>query len=255
MLDRYLLCGISCAGLLFCPSLEGQPSGLTLISGEATVSSTDHNMLIQSGEKTILDWNHFSLAEREHLHFQQASKEASILNRVIGPEASHILGHLSSNGKVFLINPAGIVVGANARIETSGFLASTFDVLNEDFLQERNLAFQGESESSLVNRGVIQAAEGDIFLVARRVVNEGSLEAPEGRVVLEAGCDILLRPEGSQHRFIRTHSLEEEAALENSGTIAAAVAELRSTANPYAKAICHRGNILSIKEGGVKSFW
>ncbi len=187
----------------------GSPSGLTLISGEAAVSSKEHSMLIQSGEKTILDWTHFSISEKEHLHFEQANGAASVLNRVTGLEVSQLLGHLSSNGQVFLINPAGIVIGPHAHIETNGFLASTFDVLSDDFLEERAFGFQGDSDASIVNQGRIQAGKGDIFLVARKVVNEGALEAPEGRVLLAAGCDLLLRPKDSQHRFIRTHSLEE----------------------------------------------
>jgi len=241
---------------LFFSSMEGTPRGMAVVSGEAHIvpSGAAGKMVIESGNRTILDWKQFSVAEQEHLHFQQADSQAVVLNRVTGNTLSSISGNLSSNGKVFLLNPMGIVIGPQAKVNTAGFLASTFDVLNEDFLQNRELQFHGESEGQILNQGSIECLRGDIILVAKSINNKGSLSAPNGHVALASGFDLLFKPEGTERIFIRTHSsaeaLQEGAAIENSGLIQAAVAELRASANPYAKAILHRGTIEAASDNG-----
>ena len=47
-----------------------------------------------------------------------------MLNRVTGYDPSVILGHLQSNGRVFLLNPYGVVFGAGARVDVGGLVAS-----------------------------------------------------------------------------------------------------------------------------------
>ncbi|MBX3660456.1 MAG: filamentous hemagglutinin N-terminal domain-containing protein [Ramlibacter sp.] len=42
-----------------------------------------------------------------------------------GRQYNAIFGTLSSNGKLVLVNPAGIAVGASATVDTAGFTAST----------------------------------------------------------------------------------------------------------------------------------
>ena len=85
----------------------------------------------------------------------------AILNRVIGGDPSKILGTLQSNGRVFLINPNGILFGAGAQVDVAGLVASTLNLRNEDFLAGR-LNFIGDAARSgaVVNQGRITAANG-----------------------------------------------------------------------------------------------
>jgi hypothetical protein len=53
-------------------------------------------------------------------------------NRLKGPGGP--LGTLLANGQVFIINGDGILIGPNAVINTAGFLATTNDIRNEDFM-------------------------------------------------------------------------------------------------------------------------
>ena len=48
-----------------------------------------------------------------------------------------ILGSLDANGKVIVVNKDGIIFGAGAVINTAGFLATTSDIRNEDFMAGR----------------------------------------------------------------------------------------------------------------------
>ena len=60
----------------------------------------------------------------------QQSASSAVLNRVVGADISQIHGQLLSNGRVFLINPAGILIGAGAVIDTAGFVGSTLKMLD-----------------------------------------------------------------------------------------------------------------------------
>ena len=109
----------------------------------------------------------FSIAREELVHFIQASGSSSVFNQVTGNQGSEILGSLLSNGAVYLINPNGILIGPDAKIETAGFLASTLDLFKGD-LENKTLQFTGESERESSTKGR-SAAQVEIFssLLAR----------------------------------------------------------------------------------------
>jgi filamentous hemagglutinin family protein len=53
-----------------------------------------------------------------------------------------IYGTLSSNGRVWLVNPAGIMVGPGGKVDVAAFVASTLNISNADFLAGRNRLHQ-----------------------------------------------------------------------------------------------------------------
>src|SRR5262249_25984849 len=112
------------------------------------------------------------------------------LNRVtggLGP--SEILGSLPANGRIFLINRDGILFGPNAVINTAGFLATTNDIKNPDFMAGRyNFNIPGRPDASIVNHGRITATSGGFAaLVAPGVRNTGTISATLGTVALASG--------------------------------------------------------------------
>ena len=76
-----------------------------------------------------------------------------MLNRVVGVDPSVILGTLQSNGKVFLVNPSGILFGQGAHIDVAGLVASTLNLNDADFLAGRLNFESGPLSGSVVNRG------------------------------------------------------------------------------------------------------
>ena len=102
---------------------------------------------------------------------------------------SQILGSLDANGKVFVVNRDGIIFGAGAVINTAGFLATTSDITNEDFMAGRfNFQIPGRPDASIVNMGTITATSGGFAaLVAPGVRNSGTITATLGTVALGAG--------------------------------------------------------------------
>ena len=110
----------------------------------------------------------------------------------LGP--SEILGTLTANGKVFIINRDGILFGPGAVINTAGFLATTNDIKNSDFMAGRmNFNIPGRPDASIVNLGNITATSGGFAaLVAPGVRNTGTITATLGTVTLAAGNSFTL---------------------------------------------------------------
>ncbi len=73
----------------------------------------------QTSDRAIIDWKGFSIGAGERVDFSQPTARAAVLNRVTGSEASDIRGTLTASGRVFLMNPNGIVIGASGVIDTT----------------------------------------------------------------------------------------------------------------------------------------
>ena len=110
----------------------------------------------------------------------------------LGP--SEILGTLTANGRVFLVNRDGILFGARRVVNTAGFLATTSDIKNADFMAGRyNFNIPGRPDASIVNMGTITATSGGFAaLVAPGVRNSGTITAKLGTVALASGNSFTL---------------------------------------------------------------
>ncbi len=169
------------------------PTGAQIAAGTATINQSGNVLNINNSDRAILNWQQFNIGANETVRFNQPTVSSNVLNRVLGSDPSQLLGQLQSNGRVWLINPAGILVGQGARIDTAGFVASTLNVRNEDFLAGK-LNFQNTAGAgNLTNRGTISTPEGgSVYLIAPDVKNEGIINTPKGETLLAAGQTVEL---------------------------------------------------------------
>lgn len=240
-------------------ALIALPEGFKVAAGDVKAPQIDPNgtMLIEAGKRAIVDWNSFSISNQETVRFLQPDSKSAILNRVSGFSESAINGSLLANGQVFLINPNGVVIGPGGVIQAAAFIASTSQLLNEEFLQGKEMSFTGISDSSIVNLGKIIASDGDILFIGSRILNEGELQAKDGIVGLACGREILVRPEGKERIFVKVpitfeETPQEDFLIDQSGTIEALNLELKSNTENYVKAIRLSGKAeaFSIMEEG-----
>lgn len=166
------------------------PTGGTVQAGSVTIDSTSSQKITlhQSTDKAIIDWQTFGIDSTEHVDFQ-LSQGGVTLNRVIGNDPSHILGKLTSNGDLWLINPNGVLFGSDAQVDVNGLIATTSNISNTNFLSGNyNFDLPASLSSTIVNRGNITAAEGGLVaLVAPGVQNTGVINARLGKVSLASG--------------------------------------------------------------------
>jgi len=223
--------------------LHALPSSHNTIAGSADINQQQNQMHVQASDRTILEWNSFNIGQKELLQFVLPSANSAILNRVAGKEASELLGQLLSNGKVYLLNPNGILIGKDAIIHTAGFVASTLNLSDEDFLAQKELLFSGDSKASITNLGIITCSQGNIALLGFQIHNLGSLNAEKRSVLLGAGQNILLRPEGETKLLIQ-HTADtsvNETGIDQQGAINALQAEIIADGTLYSQAIRHEG--------------
>ncbi len=165
------------------------PQGATVVNGQVSVAQpTSSSQIVNASNGAIINWKQFSIGVGESTQFIQPSSNSAVLNRVVGPDVSQLLGQLKANGQVFLINPNGIVIGGGARIDTNSFIASTLDMSDADFLAGKLHFFEGSSAGRMQNNGLITAAPGGrIVLIAPDIENTGIIQAPDGQILLAAG--------------------------------------------------------------------
>lgn len=203
------------------------PQGGTVTSGNVAISQpTAQTMQInQFTNKAIINWQGYSIAASEAVRYVQPGASSIALNRVIGLDPSYIYGQLSANGQVWVINPNGLLVGANAKIETGSFLGSTLNISDPNFLSG-NYSFMNSGSSSLasiMNSGKIVASHGGyVALLSPSVTNEGTIVAKAGTVALASGEEVTLSFAGNKLiNLVIDAATQDALGISNSGTITA----------------------------------
>ena len=109
--------------LAFATPVMANPLGPVVVNGAASLAQSNggKTLTVTNTPNAILNWGSFSIGASESVRFAQQSTASQVLNRVVGADPSQILGGLSSNGKVFLINPNGIAFGAGSQVKLRGW--------------------------------------------------------------------------------------------------------------------------------------
>ncbi|MFN4166691.1 MAG: beta strand repeat-containing protein [Pannonibacter phragmitetus] len=204
------------------------PTDGSVASGSVSIGSSGPVMTVTQGSnQAIVNWGSFSIGQGNTVNFVQPDASASILNRVTGATASTIAGALNANGQVYLINPNGITITPSGRVTAGGgFVASTLDISNEDFLKGLYRFSGNGSSASVSNEGVITIGRGGYAaLIGGTVKNSGLIAVPMGKVGLGSGEQATLDLSGDgflQVAVPTAAGAEGDGALvENSGQISA----------------------------------
>jgi len=197
--------------LVICPSAIAQPI-VPAADGANTQVSIDGNQFnIQGGQLSgdganlFHSFQEFGLSAEQTANFLSQPEIQNILGRVRGGNASFIDGLLQVSGgntNLYLINPAGILLGPNARLNLpANFTAATatgvgfengwFDMTVTDFEDllgtPTALGFDAAALGNLVNAGDLEVADGQtLSLLGGTVINTGELSAPGGDIVVAA---------------------------------------------------------------------
>ena len=170
------------------------PQGGEVAAGTADIAKSQAEMAIhQATENAVINWQSFNIAANERVNIFQPNAQAALLNRVLGGNPSEIFGTLSANGRVFLVNPAGVLFAPGAQVDAGAIAASTMNITNADFMAGKYAFVGTPNDGKVINRGTLRAADaGAVALLGRDVVNEGVIVAKKGAAVLAAAEDVTL---------------------------------------------------------------
>jgi len=217
--DTWIIAAIVTQALLGGNKLFALPTNGEVTAGKATITTpTASKMLIGQGSNhTIINWNSFGIGKGETVNISQPTPHSTLLNRVIGNDPSSIFGTLTANGRLFLINPNGMMFAPGATVNVGGLVASTLSINNADFLAEKYVFHHNNTKSSLVNEGSLT---GDfVALFGNDITNKGNIVATKGSTSLAAGNAIILDLDTSGLVAIKVEESDYNARVTNSGVI------------------------------------
>ena len=214
--------GFSLAALAAIPglALAELPSSGTVVGGAASIANLDatHQRITQTTDRAIINWQTFSIGASDYVQFIQPSTSSVALNRVTGGAPSSILGSLSANGQVFLVNPNGVYFGPGSQIDVAGLVATTLDIGDGDFMAGRYVFSRdpaSPARAEVINRGVIAAREGGyVVLAGDYAANSGAIQARLGTVALAAGSKLTLDLAGDR---LISYSVDEKTLAQLAG--------------------------------------
>jgi len=238
----------SLMGCMFLTSLisvvmaDADPLPGTLPSGvlgvpEGSVGSFDYSPgrldIKDVAHQTVINWNNFDIGSGAVTQFHQLGGPSSaVMNRIHDGSPTGIYGSLLANGRVFIINPAGVIFGPGSTINVTQLVASSLKMTDQDFLNATNVVnpiemrFELLGDGVVENYGIINAADS-VYLVGKNVLNAGTIISPGGLVVLAAGEEVWLAQPGSDVvvKKLAAPSQQDHTVI-NSGTIEAAGGEI-----------------------------
>ncbi|MEW6342584.1 MAG: filamentous hemagglutinin family protein [Pseudomonadota bacterium] len=111
----------------------GLPTQSVAANGQVTVD------IQQTAQNAVVTWQTMNVGKQTTLNFDQAGGTQTngannwvVLNRIIDPSGlpSQILGKITAQGSVYVINRNGILFGAGSQINVHSLVASSLDLLN-----------------------------------------------------------------------------------------------------------------------------
>ena len=129
-------CAAALAGGPTPPGPTETPTNPQVVGGSATFTPGTGTLTVnQSSQNLITNWTTFNIGSSATVSFAQPNASAIALNRVTGDtNPSQIMGTLTATGIVFLVNPNGVIFGQGSTVNAAGFLATTHDIKNSDFM-------------------------------------------------------------------------------------------------------------------------
>ena len=250
---------LTTALFLFSATTWAMPQGGNIVSGNSTITRPDAQTLHinQTTEKSIINWQGYSIGANEKVQYFQSGSRSISLNRVVGQDPSLIYGQLSANGQIWVINPNGLLIGSGAKINTGSFLGSTLNISDSDFLSGNYSFRQTGALSFVANQGSITSQNGGyVVLISPTITNEGSITSTFGKAGLASGSVVKLSFANNNLIGLTLDKKAAESALgiTNKGTISAnggKVIVSAKVASDLIKTVINNEGVIEEKNGEI----
>lgn len=185
----------------------------TVVTPVRPAGSGDQTRFDVTGGKRSADnrnlfhsFTRFNLEQNQIVNFRSQPNIENILTRVSGGDASVINGLIQvtgGNSNLFIMNPAGIIFGANARLDVPasfvvtnasgiGFNSGWFNATGTNDYQSLTgnptaFSFPMNTPGVIINEGELTVEPGEsIILLGGTIINTGTISAPGGEITIAA---------------------------------------------------------------------
>ena len=143
-------------------ALPDVSAGNLTTSAGVTTQVVGSTLNVTSPDKAVLTWQGFgstngtvnnNIISTDIINYFLPTASSSVLNTVTGGVPSTIAGQILSNGNVYILNPAGIVISPTAQINVGGFYASTVSEPSGFFGITGTLSYAGNSNNNVTVQG------------------------------------------------------------------------------------------------------
>ncbi|MCY0858762.1 filamentous hemagglutinin N-terminal domain-containing protein [Cupriavidus sp. D39] len=234
------------------------PSGANVVAGQVTVTqpSAQQLQIVQQSGRAVVQWNSFDIGAGNAVQFIQPGSTSQILNRVVSGSTTQILGSLTANGQVFIVNPYGVMFGHGAVINVGSILASTKDINTDAFMAgcaTLSLLRSSNTTGLVQNDGTINAPGGYVVLLGDQVRNTGTIQANGGKVVLLAGDRATVVLNNGLLAGVTLDAASADALVENAGQIDAQGGQVllsAKSANALLNNVINLSGVINASNGG-----
>ncbi|MGV0006119.1 MAG: filamentous hemagglutinin N-terminal domain-containing protein [Candidatus Porifericomitaceae bacterium WSBS_2022_MAG_OTU9] len=166
-------------------TVQASPDGGSIVGGAGSIDKAGNKTTItQDSSHLVVDWESFNVGQKEHVHFEQGSASDSALNRIYDSRPSEIWGQITGRGRVWLLNPNGVIFSKTARVSTGGLVAAGLWMDKQDFMAGRYVLNASRGVGDVENAGTLES--GNVGLIGQNVNNSGTIRASTGSVTLAA---------------------------------------------------------------------
>ncbi|TDG18710.1 filamentous hemagglutinin N-terminal domain-containing protein [Paraburkholderia silviterrae] len=197
--------------------------GGVVAAGSGTINTQGNNTTITQGsDRMVVNWTNFDIARNQAVAIKQPSASSAILNRVATAAPTQIDGTLTANGRVFVVNPAGVMFGKTSSVNVGSLVASTLNVDDKQFMDGgdarglMNLSANGGT-GVVSNDGQLSATEA-VVLLGAKATNQGTIRAKD--VTLGAADGVAMQMSNSGFKVMLGREAQNALAA-NSGVITA----------------------------------
>ena len=230
------------------------PLGMTVVQGAAQATQQGSQLNITAAHNAFLQWNSFNIAAGETTRFIQPSASSVVWNRITDVNPSTIYGNLQANGMVVLANQNGFFFGPDAFVQAAGLVVTTTPIAPGMSLSGGANFGAPPPGIPIINYGhLVTENGGALFLIARKIENQGTIEAPGGSVGLLAGSDVMIseRPDG---RGLSARVSLPAGLIDNRGRITADAGHVLLHAQTVNQAGVVQANSVRERNGVIELF-
>ncbi|BCD99961.1 beta strand repeat-containing protein [Marinicellulosiphila megalodicopiae] len=185
-----------------------------VIEGSANITQNANlTTITQHSDQALIEWQTFDIEQAETVEFVQPDSQSLIINNIVGGDTSYIMGELTANGQVVLINQQGFVFTGGSFIQADSLTIAAADLLKDE---SGNWLLQSTSDhAQILNAGKIEVQNGHLLLMANQIINTGDMINHFGDItaIADQGGFYGLDPTGLTYLALPNEMTNNQATL------------------------------------------